>query len=768
MEKADYRRNFGDYWVIGKGKPIHDAAWKVTGRKQYVADMKLPGMLYGKILFSEVAHAHIREIDVSEAEALPGVWAVISYKNTPQNTYNSAKRYIEQSVICNEKIFDDTVRFVGDRVAAVAAETEAIAAEALKRIRVVYEPLPVITTIEEAIAEGAYPIHEGGNVIAHMHAGKEDLSEEFAACDYVIEGKYTTPAIHHAAIEPHAAIADWGYDDKLIVYSPNQNSFAFRIILSDIFQLPYNKIRVISPAIGGAFGGKLEMTIEPVAAMLSKQCGRPVKIVLTRKETITSSRVRHASLHYVKTGFDREGRIRAMDFKIYTNTGAYASSALNVAGALMHKVFMAYQVKAMHIEAIPVYTNTLIGGAMRGYGSPQVYFGMQRQINEVARFLKKDAADIQRLNMIDPDSLHPLSGQPIGNPRPKDCLKRALELMDYEQARKEQRETHQDRYAIGVGIALGVHGNNCYGVHRDNSSPMLKMNEDGSCILYTGSHDMGTDTVGMQMQIVSEMIGIRMEHIYPIAGDTDVCLWHIGDYSSRGVFVVGAAAKKSAAALKRELIVEAAKYLNAPEESISFGEEQVWSEEAPENKISLRELMIFCQSTSHREICVYETYEATRGASSYGVHIAKVQVDRETGKTRILRYVAVHDVGFVLNPLVLTGQLQGGLHMGIGYGLSEEITYDEKGRPTPLTLKKYGVLRANEMPDEILVDFIADKGGEPEGPYGAKALGECPVVPAAPALVNAICNALDITINDLPAKPERIRKAQGEKKGAEE
>lgn len=751
--------------AVGTGKPIQDAWEKVTGRKQYVADQKLPGMLHGKILFSPVAHGRITRIDTSRAEALSGVRAVATYRNTPFVRYNSAKRYIEQTVICNETIFAETVRFVGDRVAAVAADTEEIAEQAVRLIEVEYEALPALTTIREAIAPGAYPIHPGGNVAARLGASAGDPEGEMAKCDYVIDGVYETPAIHHAAIEPHVALADWSPAGKLTVYSPNQNTFAFRIILSDIFGLPYSKIRVAAPAIGGAFGGKLEVTIEPVAAVLSRMAGRPVKIVLTRRETIMATRVRHGSLNYIKTGFMKDGTIRAVTFKLYTNTGAYASSAANVAGALSHKVFMGYRIDHMRIESVPVYTNTAIAGAMRGYGSPQVYFGWERQINKIARYLGMDPAELQRRNMADPDSLNPISRQPLGNPRPKDCLDRAMELIRYRDALREQEESRRNpgRFAIGVGLALGVHGNNCYGTHRDNASPMLRMNEDGSCTLFTGSHEMGTDTVGMQMQIVSDLLGISLDRIDAVSSDTDACLWHIGDYSSRGVFVVGAAAKQSAEKLRRELQIEAGKLLGAEPESIELGGNAAWVRQEPGRRAGLREVMTYCQSVSLRELCVYDTYQAPRGASSYGVHIAKVRVDRETGAVKVLDYTAVHDVGFVINPLMLEGQLQGGIHMGLGYALSEQIMFDAKGVPAPLTLKKYGVLRATQMPERLSVDFIADRGGEPGGPYGAKALGECPVVPAAPAVVNAVCNALDVEIDAIPVLPERILRALKEK-----
>lgn len=746
--------------VIGKSKPIQDAYQKVTGRKQYTGDMRLPGMLYGRLLLSPVAHARIRSIDFTEALSIPGVVAAASYLNAPRTAYNSAKRFIDHEVICNERMFDDTVRFVGDRVAAIAAESEEIAAAAIKKIKVEYEPLPIITEIEDAIKEDAYPIHPGGNIVARMSAGSDEgLEEAFKSCDYVTEGRYTTPAVHHAAIETHVALADWTPDDRLTLYCPSQNTFAWRVILSDVFGLSYNRIRIVSPGIGGGFGGKLEVTIEPVAALLSRMCGRPVKLTMSRSDVMLSTRVRHPSVNYVRTGFMKDGTVKAVDFKIYINTGAYASSAMNVGGALLHKVFAGYKIEHMRIQSIPVYTNTEIGGAMRGYGSPQVYFGFERQLNKIADFLGMDPAVFQMKNMVDPDSPNTISGGIKGNPRPKDCLRRAMELIDYDEAREEQARSRQEKgeYAIGVGVALGVHGNNCFGAHRDNVSPMIKMNEDGSCILYSGSHEMGNDTIGMQAQIVSEILGISLDRIDVIYGDTSTCLWHIGDYSSRGTYVIGTAVKLTAEKIRAELAIEAAKLLNVSPEEIDFADDTAFVKEDREKSASIHDVMVYCQSVSKREICVYNTYQAVRGAFSYGVHIAKVKVSRVTGEVKIEKYAAVHDVGRVLNPLMLEGQLEGGVFMGLGYALSEQIAYDGKGNPSVKSLKHYGAPRATDAPDQLFTDFIADKGGEPNGPFGAKAMGESPVVPVAPAVANAISEALEIELDDIPALPERIK-----------
>lgn len=739
--------------VVGADKPVRDALEKVTGHKQYVGDVQLPHMLHAKVLFSTIAHGKITHIDVSQAEQLPGVHAVAYYKNTESVKFNSAVRFIEHELPNTERIFDDTVRFVGDKIAAVAADTPEIAVEALKLIQFTIEPLPIILDPEEAMKETAYPIHEGGNVVGKAYVNAGDVDDGFSQSDYIFEDRYTMPSIHHAAMEPHVAIGDWSMDDKLTIYSPCQNTFGFRVILNRIFGLPYSKIRLISPAIGGGFGGKLEMTLEPIVAVLSKMTRRPVRLEYSRREVMLSTRVRHGAVKYIKTGFMKDGTIKAVEMKLILNTGAYASSALNVAGAMSHKVFKAYKIPDMRFTAHPVYTNTPIAGAMRGYGSPQAYFGLERQFNKIANFLHMDPVDLQRKNMVDPEDLDPCFHKPLGNPRPKDCLEKALTLIDYPGALEEQAASKNDTIKIGVGVALGVHGNNCFGAHRDTTSLMIKMNEDGSCILYTGTHDMGNDSVGMQMQIVSKELGISLDRIDVIAADTDACLWHLGDYASRSVFVVGGAALKVSKSMQRELLTQASQVLNVPPEDIVLENNQAICRSNPKLSATLQEVMIHCQRNSGRELCCSETHAAPSGPCSYGFHIAKVAVNTETGAVDVLDYVAVQDVGYVLNPLMINGSLAGGIHMGLGYALCEGMAYDDQGKPLTTSLKTHPIIRASQMPP-IQKAFITQ--GEPGGPYGAKSLAECPVVPVAPAVVNAISNALDVEINHLPANPKRI------------
>lgn len=750
-----------EYRAIGKSAPIRDAAQKATGQKLYVGDMELPGMLHAKILWSTVAHAKIKRIDTSKAEALPGVRAVATYKNTPDVKFNSALRFYEHQIPFTEKVFDDTVRFVGDKVAAVAADDVKTAEKAISLIEVEYEELPVLLDVEEAVKPEAYPIHEGGNIVGKAQVNAGDVDAALQEADYVFEDRYTVPPIHHGAIEPHVAIADYDRSGKLTVYSPCQNIFGFRVILSQIFSLPLNKVRMVSPAIGGAFGGKLETTTEPVAALLSKLAGRPVRLEYNRRESILSTRVRHGAVVYLKTGFMKDGTITAQDIRVLTNTGAYASSAMNVVGAMSHKVFKAYKIDNMRYTGIPVYTNTPVAGAMRGYGSPQVFFGQQRQLNKIAKFLGMDMVDLQLKNLVEPDSLDPCFHKPHGNPRPIDCLNRAMDMIGYQEAVKEQQES-AGRYRIGVGMALGVHGNGCFGAHRDVTTLMVKMNEDGSCILYTGSHDMGNNCIGVQTQILSEILGISRDCIGIVAADSDACPWHLGDYASRGVFVAGGAAVAVAELVKKELLKEAAEVLDEDPAYIELRDDQAFSTRDESKHASLCEVMVHCQRDSMREIICSTTYASPRGASSYGVHFAKVRVDTETGEVRVLDYSAVHDVGQVMNPMAIEGQLHGAIHMGIGYALCEGLTFDEKGKPKETSLKKYHLLTASEMPS-IQTGFVEE--GEPGGPFGGKSIGECSVVPSAPAVANAVANALDCEFYALPLRPQTILEKLREKEG---
>jgi CO/xanthine dehydrogenase Mo-binding subunit len=733
--------------VIGKSYPVKDAALKVTGQLKYVSDLKPQNVLHAKLLLSPVAHAKIKSIDVDEALKVEGVRAVATHLNSSNIRYNGALRFFEHDIPKDEAVFNKTVRYVGDRIAAVAAETVEAAEKAVNLIKVEYEELPAVLTIQDAIKEGADLIHGKTNKIAEMKIDAGNVDEAFEECDNVFEDEYNVPAIHHGAIETHSVIAHYDYNHNLTVYTPCQNTFAFRIILSQIFEMPLHKIRVVRPAIGGSFGGKLEMTIEPVAAVLSIMTKRPVKLVLNRKESIIATRTRHGAYIKIKTGVKNDGEILAQNIEIYTNTGAYASSALNVMGALSHKVYKVYKIPNMRFKGIPVYTNTPIAGAMRGYGSPQVFMAQQAQIGKIAKTLGLDLTYVQEKNSAEPDGVDVRFNAPLGNPRILDCIEKGKELFGWDEKNRLPKE--EEKYYRGVGMAIGAHGNGVFGAHRDVITLTLKLNEDGTATLITGVHDMGNGVATMQTMMVSEVLGIRPEDVETYEADTDACTFNLGDYASRGVFVEGAGAKKTAEKLREMILVEAEKLMEVPKENLILEDGLVVNKEDKDQSKTLSDVAVFTQSKSLKELSVVESFSSPAGITSYGVHFAEVLVDKETKKVKVENFVAVHDVGAVINPMNLQGQLEGGIHMGLGYALSEEVNFDEKGVPLNDEFTSYKMLRANDIPD-IRIHFV--DGFEKDGPYGGKSIGECAVVPSAPAVANAVLDATGIEVHSLPIK----------------
>lgn len=736
--------------IIGKRLPLQDALMKVTGRTEYLADMTLPRMLHAKMLYSTKPHARIVDIDISEAEKLPGVKAVICYKNSPQHFFNSNGEDIDH--MKNEQLFNPTVRYIGDRVAAVAAVDEKTANAALKLIKVEYEDLPAIFDVEEAFKPDALPLHEGGNVLTEVKQQCGDVDAAFQQADFVIEDRYETQPIHHAAIELHAAISDWTPDGHLTVYTPNQDCYHMRQNLSELFDLPMSKVRVSTTLMGGAFGGKIDMEIEAVTAWLSKLTSRPVKMVWTRKECIISARTRHAVVTYVKTGYMKDGTIIAQDIKAIYNAGAYATGSNSIVWASCGKVFKISKIPNIRFAGYPVMTNSPVACAMRGFGGPQVFFALQRQYNKIAKSLGLDMMDIQRKNLVDPDDVDLRFGAPHGNAQAKECLEKGAEMFDWyaeEEACRNQDLSGDTR--VGVGLAVACHGSGMFGAHPDLSCVMIKMNYDGTCVLYSPCQDMGNGSISTQKQLISSVVGISLNNIRTIFGDTDTTCYDFGCYGSRGTYVSGMAALKGAWKLKEELVKEASAMFEADPETIEFHDDCVFS---GEKSATMAELISYARNTTQREITIFQSHGSEACPIPYGAHFAKVEVNVKTGEIKVLKYVAVHDVGKVLNPMGLEGQLEGGIMMGMGQALVETCEVDDKGTVKNNNFRSYKIMKSTDLPREIKLGFV--EGAAPIAPYGAKSIGECCVVPTLGALGNAISNALDMDVNRLPANPQRI------------
>ncbi len=736
---------------VGTSVPVHDAIKKVCGSLRYTGDIKLPHMLHCKVLYSPLPHAKIINIDISKAEALDGVCAVVCYKDCPDIVYNGNGE--DKDFYKNERVFDQVVRYVGDKVAAVAAETEAIARQAIRLIDVEYEELPYYLDMEDAMRKDAYPIHGTSNIIEEvcLSCGDVDLAMESAYKIY--EDTYTMPAVHHGAMEPHVSVADYDSSGKLTLYTPTQDVFGQRENLQRIFGLPMNKIRVLAPAIGGAFGGKIDLITEPITALLAMKTERPVKLVYNRREDICSSRTRHGMKVTLRTGVTKEGVIVAQDVLALMNAGAYTSATMSVCWAMGGKLFKLHKTENLRYRGVPVYTNTAIAGAMRGFGSPQLYYPQQSQMNIIANDLNLDIIEMQMRNLVDPYDVDKGSNQKLGNARVKDCVTIGAKQFEWTKNLLLQMETHHDRYRIGIGMATASHGNGIYGVMPDKTGIIIKMNEDGSAMLYTGVSDLGSGTVTAQLQVISEILGIPIHKIGCIQTDTDATMWDLGAYSSRGVFVTCQAARVVAEKVRHALAIEAAQLLETDIEELVFKNEKVYVKQNIDKSATLQELMKHAHDVNERDVCETGTFANCSNAMSYGAHFAKVQVDMETGKTKVLEYVAVHDVGTAINPKMVEGQIQGAIQIGMGYVLSEELLYHESGKIRNDNLKKYKLMHMNDMP-KIKVELV--KSCEETGPFGAKSIGECSIVPIAGAISNAIVNAIGERCCNIPLTEKRI------------
>lgn len=742
--------------IIGKGFPVQDARMKVTGRMEYLDDMILPRMLCGKVLFSPKAHARIVSIDTSAAEAIPGVKAVVCYKNAPDVLFNSNGEDID--ILKTEKLFDSVVRYVGDRVAAVAAVDEKTAAAALRAIKVEYEALPAVFDAEKAAKENAYPIHEGGNIICEVKQSCGDVDAAFVSADHVLSRRYVLDPIHAGAIETHAAIADYTPDGALTVYSPTQDCNHVQVNLSHLFSIPLSRCRVITTMMGGSFGSKMDMIVEGVAAVLSKAACRPVKVVYNRRESIVSTRTRHGAVLYLKTGFMNDGTIVAQDYKVYANAGAYATGSKSIVWAMCGKAFKIAKTPNVRYLGYPVVTNCPVAGAVRGFGSPQLFFALQRQLNEVAKILDMDAMEIQRKYLVDPEDTDLRNGVPHGNARAKECLEKGAELFDWyaEEEACRQQDTSGDT-RIGVGVSTACHITSMYGVLADLTGMILKMNMDGTCTLLTPNQDMGNGSVTLQKQFISSVLGISLDRIQTVGGDTATSCIDFGSFGSRGAYVGGLGALKAAEEMKKELQLEAGKLLGTAPETVEFGDDMVWS---GEKSASVEDAVVYAHEKSMRDLVVSASAASNGCPIPYGAHFAKVQVNIKTGEVKVLKYAAVHDVGRVINPLSAEGQVEGAILMGMGQVLCESAAVNETGAVKNNNFRSYKMMKSTDMP-EIKVAF-AD-GASPAGPYGAKSLGECSIVPSLGAVANAVSNAIGVEINRIPATPDRILKLLAEK-----
>jgi putative selenate reductase molybdopterin-binding subunit len=779
-----------DFQTVGKNEIKVDAIKLVQGKPAFTADIDLRGMLIAKVLHSPVTHALIMNINVDKARKLKGVHAVLTWKDIPRVIYSTAGQSDPIPGPLDTFSLDKKVRFVGDRVAFVAAESEEIARKAINLIDVEYEELPAVLDPSLASSANSSILHDEleyvdfadsnpkKNIAAKIRIDIGDVESGFNEADKIYENDFEVPKVQQAHIEPHVAITYWDEDDRLVIRTSTQVPFHARRILAPILNLPIKRIRVIKPRIGGGFGGKQEVLIEDVAAHLTIATGRPVKYEYSREEEFTAARSRHPMKIHMKTGVKNDGTITANEMRVLTDTGAYGCHALTVTGNTGHKAMALYvgdgkyrKSPNIRFYADVVYTNHPPAGAFRGYGVPQGYWPVERQMEIIAEDLGLDPIDFRLKNALKAGELHPFSTAWSEGREPKPeiihtvGLAKCVEIGQEAIGWNEKVNNPDWRYIEGkpylrrgIGVALVMQGTAI--PYLDMGAASIKMNDDGSFNLLIGATDLGTGSDTVLGQIAAEVLGVPLSDVIVYSSDTDLTPFDKGAYASSTTYISGGAVAKAAEIVAEKIKLRAAKLLSTSDTHISSKD------------LILKDSMAISKrgkSISHQEIALdtlhHNDQEQIMGVASFmspsspppfAAQFAEVTVDIETGKLVVNKLVMAVDSGVIVNPLTASGQIEGGMVQALGYAVCEEMLYDKKGVARETDLKDYHIFRIDEMP-ELEAMFV--ESFEPTHPFGVKAVAEIPLDGVAPAVGNAIQHACGARLTQIPATPERIWRA---------
>jgi CO/xanthine dehydrogenase Mo-binding subunit len=768
---------------IGKTFRRLDYETKVTGRAQYLADMNVSGMCHGKILRSPFPHARIKRIDTTKALKVPGVLAIITRDDIMHDEgiepyYGPV--FKDQTIVAVEK-----VRHVGDPVAAVAALTFDAAEEALKLIDVEYEELPAVLDVHQAVKSGATLVHEsvripesgfadlaelkpvdGTNICTHFKLNRGDIEKGFAESDQIFEDTFTLPATQHCFLETHACIASVEpggparglAGGRITVWATTQNPFVVRTQLANIFKVPVSKVRVIVPYLGGGYGGKVYPKIEPITVALAQKAGRPVRVVLSREEvfyTIT----KHAAVIRMKTGVKNDGTLVARECEIHLDTGAYAEIGPRVAKKSGYTAAGPYRIPNLKIDSYSVYTNKPPAGAFRGFGVSQSAWAVESQMDIIAAALKMDPLEIRRKNGYDEGDKF-VTEEKLSSIGFKECLDGVANAIGWEpkeefKGSKVQGSTSES-LRRGKGLACMIKAT----ITPSISCAVVKLNEDASLSIYTGTVEMGQGSETVLAQIAGKELGIPLQNIQVLGVDTDVVPYDLTTSSSRSTFHMGKAVQLAAQDIMRQLKQIVVKEYGVPEDQVSFADGKI---RLPETALDYAEVM-FKRFGMQGGTLVGDGQVKTSVKDEFGekstsafwfvaAGAAEVEVDSETGKIKLLKYATSVDVGKALNPLACRQQLSGGAITGIGQAMFEEIAYDNGQLINP-NLVDYVLPALGDMPG--VIDSIFVETPHKNGPFGAKGIGESALIPVAPAIANAVFDAIGVRIKDLPIKAEKI------------
>jgi CO/xanthine dehydrogenase Mo-binding subunit len=749
-----------DEHLIGKPAQRVDAWGKVTGTARYADDYQLPHQLTGKVLRSDHPHARIISIDIERARALDGVEAVLSCRDIP-----GSKAF--GIVVKNQAILaDDKVRYLGDGVALVAARTSAIAEQAISLIQVTYEPLPTVTDPEDAMRPDAPRIHGEDNVFVHHVVHKGDVDAGFAAADFVIERTYRTQFIEHSYIEPEAVLAEPGEHGGVVVTGCVQNIFSTRRSVAAALKLDLSKVQIVQSTLGGSFGGKDEAMTSMCcrAALLCAATGKPVKMVNTREESMLESYKRHPYVMSYRWGARNDGRITAMSARCIADGGAYASMSPFVTWRSVVQATGPYYCDNVQTDVYAVYTNNNYTGAMRGFGSPQVNFAIESMMDELAEKVGKDPLTIRMQNGFETGAVTATGQQLTHRVSLKEVLQKAADASDFQHKWDANRSASPSVRRKGIGLACSYRGVSLGAEGVDAAAAMVSVQTDGSVIVSSGVADMGQGAQTQMAQIAAAVLGISMDRIQFLNTNTSRVPDSGPTVASRGTIMGGSAAKRAAEIVRTTFLEVAAEMVGESQESLDLRGDYLVRYASGEKLASFTELAVqvfnkgkplFGFGWHKAPATNWHEHEGQGEAYFtfvYGANVAEVEVDAETGKVDVVDFVSVHDVGKAINRAMVLGQFYGGVAMGLGYGLLEEFEIEE-GRPKQMNFDEYLIPTSMDVPR---IKGIIVENPDEAGPFGAKSVGEPTNEIAAPAIVNAICNATGKRIYELPATMERV------------
>ena len=756
-------KSISELKVVNQPVPKVDSEALVTGKAVYTDDIAPSGCLIVKIVRSPYAHALIKEIDTSRAEAVPGIECVLTYKDCPDKRFTLAGQTYPEPSPYDRLILDQRVRFVGDAAAIVVGETEEAVKKAMKLVKIKYEVLEPVLDFRKA-KDNPVLVHPEGNwrslcpvgadnkrnLCAHGISESGDVEAVLASCDHVVDRVYHTKANQQTMMETFRAYTYLDTYGRLNVVSSTQVPFHVRRILGNALDIPKHKVRVIKPRIGGGFGAKQTAVCEVYPAFVTWKTGKPAKLIYTREESLTASSPRHEMEMHVRVGADKEGNIRAIDLHTLSNTGAYGEHGPTTVGLSGHKSIPLYgSPEAFRFTYDVVYTNVMSAGAYRGYGATQGIFAVESAVNELAQILGMDPTVLREKNLVREGMVMPAYyGEKTSSCALDRCLARAKEMIGWDE--KYPCRDMGNGKVRGVGVAMAMQGSGISGV--DTGSVSIKVNDDGYYSLMIGATDMGTGCDTILTQMAAECLDCSMEDILVHGVDTDISPYDCGSYASSTTYVTGMAVVRACEKLREKICRRGAEYMGCSVEDVEFDGETV-TDLKTGKMISRKEIGNKVMCSNNEVLSASGAYSSPLSPPPFMVGIAEVEVDKETGTVEMVDYTAVVDCGTVVNPSLARVQTEGGIAQGIGMALFEDIVYNAKGKNYSNSLMQYKIPTRLDV-GRIRVEF--ESSYEPTGPFGAKSIGEIVINTPSPAISNAIQNATGVIVRELPITAEKV------------